>query len=51
MTERNKRFRAVNNAANEKKVKYNDACNGLALLPFAVDVCGTLQSDASKFLL
>jgi hypothetical protein len=41
-----------NNAANRKIAKYNKACveNGLNFMPFAVDVCGSLQSDASGFV-
>jgi hypothetical protein len=52
MPEKNERFRAVDNAAHLKTNKYNLACieNGLVFLPFAVDVCGTLQSDASHFV-
>jgi hypothetical protein len=50
--ERNERFRAVDSAANRKVTKYINACNenGLVFLPFAVDVCGTSQSDASGFI-
>jgi hypothetical protein len=52
MPERSERFRAVDNAANGKVAKYNKACveNGLDFMPFAADVCGTLQSDASGFV-
>ncbi len=47
-----KEFRGVDNAAHLKTNEYNLACieNGLVFLPFAVDVCGILQSDASHFV-
>jgi hypothetical protein len=40
----------LDNAAHLKTNKYNVARieNGLVFFPFAVDVCGTLQSDATR---